>query len=48
MKTPNQILWGWERGFLDGAYRGKDIYDAYTVGMKKNESEGRIEGSGFI
>jgi hypothetical protein len=38
-----QILW--ERGFLG---RGRDIYDAHTVGRKKNGSGGLIEGSGLF
>jgi hypothetical protein len=29
----------WERGFLEGTARGRDIYDAYTVGGKKNVVE---------
>ena len=42
-----QILW--ERGFLDsGTYKGKAIYDAYTVGGKKHRSGAPIEGSGLF
>jgi hypothetical protein len=37
----------WERGFLDGTNRGRDIYDASTIGGKKNGIRGRIEGSGL-
>jgi hypothetical protein len=38
----------WERGFLDCTYRGRDTYDAYTVGGKMNGIGGRIEGSGLF
>jgi hypothetical protein len=42
-----QILW--ERGgIVDGTYRGRDIYDEYTVSGKKNGSGGCIEGSALF
>jgi hypothetical protein len=41
-----QILW--ERGFLEGTYRGRDIYDVHTVGRKKNGTGVLIEGSALF